>query len=72
MSLGLFVVAHVIWLGALGLETGGPPVAPLLAALALGGVWTAARLMSGTVGAGVLSHAGFNLFAFAQVIALNT
>ncbi len=71
MSLGLFVVAHVIWLGALGLETGGPPVLPLLAAVALGGVWTAARLMSGTVGAGVLSHSGFNLFAFAQVIALN-
>lgn len=72
MSLGLFVVAHVIWLGALGLETGGPPVLPLLAAAALGGVWTAARLLSGTVGAGVLSHAGFNLFAFAQVIGLNT
>jgi hypothetical protein len=37
----------------------------------MGGVWTASRLLSGTVGAGVLSHAGFNLFAFLQVLALN-
>jgi hypothetical protein len=43
----------------------------MAAALALGGVWTAARLVTGTVGAGVMGHAGFNLFAFAQVLALN-
>lgn len=72
LSLGLFTAAHVIWLGALGLETGGPPYAALAGALALGGVWTASRLLTGTVGAGLLSHAGFNLFAFVQVIALNT
>lgn len=72
LSLGLFTLAHLIWLGARGLETGGPPWAALAGALAMGGVWTASRLLSGTLGAGVLSHAGFNLFAFTQVIALNT
>lgn len=72
LSLGLFTLAHAMWLGARGLETGGPPWAAFAGALALGGVWTASRLLSGTVGAAVLSHAGFNLFAFATVIALNT
>ena len=71
VSLAAFIAAHVIWLGALGLETGAAPIATLAAALALGGVWTAARLVTGALGAGVLSHAGFNLFAFAQVLALN-
>ena len=71
-SLGLFTLAHVVWLGARGLETGGPVWAPVAAAFALGGVWTASRLLSGTLGAAVLSHAGFNLFAFTTVIALNT
>ena len=71
VSLAAFTAAHVIWLGALGLETGAAPMATFAAALALGGVWTAARLVTGTLGAGVLSHAGFNLFAFAQVLALN-
>jgi membrane protease YdiL (CAAX protease family) len=72
LSLGLFTAAHGIWVAALGLETGGPPWAALAGALALGGVWTAARLLTGTVGAGLLSHAAFNLFAFAQILALNT
>jgi membrane protease YdiL (CAAX protease family) len=71
LALALFVLAHVIWLGVLGLDFGGPPVAALAGALVLGGVWTASRLLSGTVGAGLLSHAGFNLFAFTQVLALN-
>jgi membrane protease YdiL (CAAX protease family) len=70
-SLGLFTLAHAVWLGAVGLETGGPPWAPFAAAIALGGVWTASRLLTGTLGAAVLSHAGFNLFAFATVVALN-
>ena len=71
-SLGLFTLSHAVWLGAVGLETGGPAWAPFAAALALGGVWTASRLLSGTLGAGLLSHAGFNLFAFVMVVALNT
>ncbi len=70
-ALGLFTAAHVVWVAAPGLETGGPPWAPLAGALALGGAWTASRLLTGTVGAGVLGHAGFNLFAFAQILALN-
>jgi len=69
LALGLFTLFHLAWLGARGLDTGAGPVAPVLAALALGGVWTASRLLSGTVGAGVLSHAAFNLFAFATVAA---
>ena len=72
LSLALFTLAHVVWLGARGLETGAPPWAALAGALALGGAWTASRLLSGTVGAAVLSHAGFNLFAFAMILALNT
>lgn len=72
LSLGLFTGAHLVWVAAIGLQTGAPPWAPLAGALALGGVWTAARLVTGTVGAGVLSHAAFNLFAFAQILALNS
>jgi membrane protease YdiL (CAAX protease family) len=71
LSLALFTGAHVIWLAALGLETGGPAWAAPASALVLGGVWTASRLLTGTVGAAVLSHAGVNLFAFLQVVALN-
>ncbi|EYD76449.1 hypothetical protein Rumeso_01870 [Rubellimicrobium mesophilum DSM 19309] len=70
-ALGLFTLFHLAWLGALGLETGAGPLAPVLAALALGGVWTAARLVTGTVGAGILGHAAVNLFAFAGVAARN-
>ena len=70
-ALGLFTLFHLAWLGARGLETGAGPLAPVLAALALGGVWTAARLATGTLGAGILSHAAFNLFAFAGVAARN-
>lgn len=69
LALGLFALFHLAWLGARGLDTGAGPAAPVLAALALGGVWTASRLLSGTVGAAVLSHAAFNLFAFAAVAA---
>lgn len=71
LSLALFTLAHAVWLAPIGLETGGPPGLAVAAALSLGGVWTAARLLTGTVGASVLSHAGVNLFAFAQVLALN-
>jgi hypothetical protein len=71
LSLGLFTLAQVIWLGLLGLDSGVPAPLLLVATVALGGVWTAARLLTGTVGAGLLSHAGYNLFAFVQVIGLN-
>lgn len=71
LSLGLFTLAQGVWLAALGLETGWPPLAPLAAGLAFGGVLTAARLLTGTVGAGLLAQAGLHLFAFAQVLALN-
>ena len=72
LSLGLFVLAQAVWMGARGLETDGPAWSVAAAALAMGGVWTASRLLSGTLGAGILSHAGLNLFAFTQVLALNT
>lgn len=71
LALGLYTLFHLAWLGARGLETGVGPVAPVLAALALGGVWTAARLVTDTVGASVLAHAAFNLFAFAAIAARN-
>jgi membrane protease YdiL (CAAX protease family) len=69
LALGLFALFHLAWLGARGLDTGAGPLAPVLAALALGGVWTASRLLSGTVGAAILSHTGFNLFAFSAIAA---
>jgi hypothetical protein len=68
-ALGLFTLFHLSWLGARGLDTGAGPLAPVLAALTLGGVWTASRLLSDTVGAGVMGHAAFNLFLFAAVAA---
>ncbi len=71
LSLGLFALAQVVWLGVLGLDTGLPAPLILVAALALGGVWTAARLLTGTVGAGLLGHAGLNLFVALQVIGWN-
>ena len=71
LALGLYTLFHLAWLGAWGLETGTGPVVPVLAALALGGVWTAARLVTGTVGASVLSHAAFSLFIFAGIAARN-
>lgn len=71
LALGLFTLFHLAWLGAGGLDTGAGPLAPVLVALALGGAWTAARLASGTVGAGILGHAAFNLFAFATLAARN-
>lgn len=71
LALGLFTLAQAGWLGLTGLDLGFPGPAVVLGALALGGVWTAARLESGTLGAGLLSHAGLNLFLFAGIAARN-
>lgn len=71
LALGLYTLFHLAWLGVRGLDTGAGLGAPVFAALALGGVWTAARLTSGTVGASVLAHAAFNLFAYATLAARN-
>jgi len=69
LALGLYWVFHIAWLGAEGLRWGVTPPVAVLAPLALGGVWTAARLASGTLGAGILGHAGLNLFLFTGLLA---
>jgi membrane protease YdiL (CAAX protease family) len=64
LALALYWVFHLAWLGWAGVQIGPAPWVVLVAPLALGGVWTAARLTSGTLGAAILSHAGVALFLF--------
>lgn len=71
LALGLFAAMHLGWLGLAGLDLGPSAPAFVLGALALGGVWTAARLASGALGAGIMGHAGFNLFLFTGLAARN-
>lgn len=70
-SLGLFALFHLAWSGARGLEVPGGPVWMAAVALAMGGAWTAARLHTGTVGASILGHVAFGIFAFVGTVALN-
>ncbi len=69
MALGLFTAMHLGWLGLADLDLGASPAAVLLGAVALGGAWTAARLASGTLGAGIMGHAALNLFLFTGIAA---
>jgi hypothetical protein len=70
-SLGLFTAWHLALLAARQVElTGGAP-ALLGGAAALGAIWLYGRAVSGTAGAGALGHVGVNLFAFADLAALN-
>lgn len=71
LALGLFTAMHLGWLGLAGLDLGASPLAVLLGAFALGGVWTAARLASGTLGAGIMGHAALDLFLFTGIAARN-
>lgn len=71
-ALGLFWLAHLAWAGLAPLDTALPALLLVLGPLALGGAWTAARLASGTLGAGVLSHAGTALFLVAGTLAQGT
>lgn len=69
LALGLYTLLHLAWLGLAGLDLGLSPPAFVLGALAAGGVWTAARLLSGSLGAGIMGHAGLNLFLFTGIAA---
>ncbi|TNC73016.1 CPBP family glutamic-type intramembrane protease [Rubellimicrobium roseum] len=69
LALGLYWAFHLAWLGAQGVSTGLAPHLAVMAPLALGGVWTAARLLSGTLGVSILAHAGLNLFLFTGLLA---
>lgn len=71
LALGLFTLLHGAWLGLTGLDLGLSPAAFVGGALAAGGVWTAARLLSGSLGAGIMGHAGLNLFLFTGIAARN-
>lgn len=70
-ALGLYTLLHLAWLGLAGLDLGLAPPAFVGGALAVGGVWTAARLLSGSLGAGIMGHAGLNLFLFTGIAARN-
>ena len=70
LALVLYWIFHLAWLGLAPLEVGVGPTLLVLSPLALGGAWTAARIASGTVGSGIMAHAGFNLFAFVAIAAL--
>lgn len=71
VALVLFGIAHLGWLGLAGLDLGASPMAFLIGAVALGGVWTAARLASGSLGAGIIGHVAFDLFLFTGIAARN-
>lgn len=70
-ALGLYTLLHLAWLGLAGLDLGLASPAFVGGALAVGGVWTAARLLSGSLGAGIMGHAGLNLFLFTGIAARN-
>ena len=67
LALGLYGLAHLGWLGLGGVGT--DPAWLLAGALALGGAWTAARLASGALGAGIMGHAGVDLFLGLGIVA---
>lgn len=71
LALGLFTAMHLGWLGLVGLDLGLSPPAFLLVALALGGAWTASRLLSGSLGTGIMAHAALGLFVFTGIAARN-
>ncbi|MCC5973572.1 MAG: CPBP family intramembrane metalloprotease [Rubellimicrobium sp.] len=71
VSLGLFTVLHLALVPAQGISVTGGPAVMVLGAGALGAIWMAARLATGTVGASILSHAAVNLFAFLDLAARN-
>lgn len=68
-ALGLYWAFHAAWAGAQGLGTGLSAPLAALGPLAMGGAWTAARLTSGTLGAGIIGHAALKLFLFVEVAA---
>jgi membrane protease YdiL (CAAX protease family) len=71
LAVGLFTGWHLALLTAHGITLTGGAFGLLMGAAALGTIWMAARLYSGTVGLSALSHAGVNLFAFIQLAADN-
>lgn len=70
-ALALFALFHLAWAGAVGLALPGGLAGLMAGALALGGLWTAARLLTGTLGAAILSHALTSLGAFLLVVTGN-
>jgi membrane protease YdiL (CAAX protease family) len=71
MAVILFAGWHVVLLAANGIVLPGGPAVLLVGAALLGSIWMAARLRTGTLGAGILSHAAVNLFAFIALYAAN-
>lgn len=67
----LFAGWHVALLAAGGIVLTGGPAVLLVGAAILGSIWMAARRRTGTLGAGILSHAAVNLFAFITLVAAN-
>jgi membrane protease YdiL (CAAX protease family) len=71
LALSLFTLWHLALLAARGVTFPGGPIVLIAGAGALGAVWMASRLQTGTLGAGVLSHGGVSLFALTHLAAEN-
>lgn len=71
VATALFAAWHVALVFARDVAVPGGPALLLIGAAALGAVWMAARLRTGALGAGVMSHFGVNLFGFAELAARN-
>jgi hypothetical protein len=69
LALAAYAVFHLAWGGARGIDWGLTPPLLLLGPLALGGALTAARLVTGTVGAGALAHAVLAACLFVAIAA---
>ncbi len=68
----LFTGWHLALVAAQGVTITGGKVVLLAGAAALGALWMAARLNSGTPGIGILSHVALNLGALAELAARNS
>ncbi len=71
MAVVLFSFWHVAFLTAQGVTQAGGAVGFLIGATVFGTFWMESRLKTGTLGFGILCHAGVNLFAFIIMYATN-
>ncbi len=67
----LFTGWHVALLFATGVVVTGGPALLLLGAAGGGLLWTISRMQTGSIGFGMASHIGLNVFAFIELAALN-
>jgi membrane protease YdiL (CAAX protease family) len=71
LAVVLFGFWHLTFVSAQGVAQAGGAVGFLIAATVLGTIWMESRLKTGTLGFGILTHAGVNLFAFITMYVAN-